>query len=180
MNRVSFSWVSGVQLDLLEKSDSSKTLNGEEDDVICGWPLRRDSVMDSKEYESWPFKTKSKAQTLPKQLAKWASLKTELIWAERNSWYYSAITQKTKRKPAFLSVKPSKDTYKLGRASWLECLPSVGLGCRQILQTGLHLPSWPLPLPLGNFVFKVTPTLPPTPGSGRIEGRGANVGEAGG
>ena len=27
------------QLDSLEKIDSSKILNREEDDVICGWPL---------------------------------------------------------------------------------------------------------------------------------------------
>ena len=35
-----FGWVFGVQLGSLEKSDSPKTLNRDEYDVICGWPLR--------------------------------------------------------------------------------------------------------------------------------------------
>ena len=35
----SLGWVFGVQLDSIEKK-MSKTLNREEDDVICGWPHR--------------------------------------------------------------------------------------------------------------------------------------------
>ena len=36
-----FGWVFGVQLDLLEKIDSPKTLNREEYYVICRWPLKK-------------------------------------------------------------------------------------------------------------------------------------------